>query len=109
MAPNPTTSGPGAKEHPYRRGDRVELTEVPPDYLRFAIAAGERGTVDLVDALGTVHVKWDNGQRCGVIAEAAHIIREISEAAAGEPRWISANSGPDFRVPDRPGEGMTPA
>lgn len=60
-------------------GDRVELVDVPPSYLRFAIAASERGTVEFTDSLGTVHVKWDSGARCGIIAEVTDMIRAAVE------------------------------
>jgi hypothetical protein len=79
----PTRPEPGA-ESVLNRGDRVELTGVPDDYLRFALAAGEQGTVESTDSLGTIHVAWDNGARVGIIAEAADMIRRISDA-----RWIS--------------------
>jgi hypothetical protein len=40
-----------------KRGDRIELIDVPPDYARFALIAGARGTVGCVDSLGTVHIR----------------------------------------------------
>ena len=42
-------------------GDRVELLGVTADDLRFGLAAGDCGTVDVTDSLGTVHVRWDSG------------------------------------------------
>lgn len=52
-----------------QRGDRVELTTVPggSDYERLGLSPGERGAVDFTDSLGTVHVRWDKGQRVGII------------------------------------------
>ncbi len=74
-------------------GDRVELTAVPDDYLRFALAAGETGTVEFTDSLGTVHVAWDNGVRVGIIAELAGCLRRIGG------RWVTRQSGPDYFDP----------
>lgn len=31
------------------------------------VPAGTRGTVVVVDDLGTLHVKWDNGQSLGLV------------------------------------------
>ena len=58
-------------------GDRVELTAVTDDYQRFALKIGDCGTVDLIDSLATVHVRWDSGARVGIIAESAGLIRKI--------------------------------
>ena len=62
------------------RGDRVELVEVTDDYRRFGLAAGDRGTVQFTDSLGTVHVRWDRGQRGGIIAAEHDLIRCIPAA-----------------------------
>ncbi len=57
------------------RGDRVELVTVDDGYRTFAVSAGELGTVDLVDSLGTIHIRWDCGRQFGVITEARDMIR----------------------------------
>ena len=33
------------------------------------IAEGTEGTVELVDDMGTIHVKWDNGSRLGLVPD----------------------------------------
>ena len=33
------------------------------------ITQGEKGTVDFVDDMGTVHIKWDNGRYFGMCLE----------------------------------------
>lgn len=68
-------------DRPLLPGDRVELLTVTEDYLRFALTAGDHGTVKFTDSLGTVHIKWDSGARVGIIAEARHMIR-VEPAAA---------------------------
>ena len=58
------------------RGDRIELVEVTDDYRRFGLAAGDRGTVEFTDSLGTVHIWWDSvGKRVGITREDAALIR----------------------------------
>lgn len=48
-------------------GDRVRLIEMAsdPNPLR----PGAIGTVWRIDALGTVHVQWDNGRDMGLVPE----------------------------------------
>lgn len=58
-------------------GDRVELTAVSDDYAKFALTAGDTGTVEFTDSLGTVHIRWDSGARIGIIAKSAALIRRI--------------------------------
>jgi hypothetical protein len=36
------------------RGDRVELAAASYDDVRFGLTAGDRGTVEFIDSLGTV-------------------------------------------------------
>jgi hypothetical protein len=49
----------------YPRGTRVELIEMNDPHTK--IEPGTQGTVQLVDDTGTVHVKWDNGSRLGLV------------------------------------------
>jgi len=65
---------PGSES--WRRGDWVELVEVTGDYRDlYGLTAGERGVVDFVDSLATVHIQWASGRRVGIIAEDAGLIR----------------------------------
>lgn len=45
--------------------DRVKLVFTSDQYCN--LPTGTEGTVILVDDMGTVHVKWDNGTRLGLI------------------------------------------
>jgi hypothetical protein len=47
-------------------GTRIECVECCDPYA--PIPSGEKGTVRLVDDLGTVHVNWDNGRTLGLVA-----------------------------------------
>lgn len=51
-----------------KRGDRVELIRMGDD--PHPLEPGARGTVTFVDALGTIHVHWDNGRTLGLLPDA---------------------------------------
>ena len=58
----------------YKPGTRVELVKMN-DFQ--APTIGTAGTVEYVDDIGTIHVKWDNG--CGLgVAYGEDICRVIS-------------------------------
>ena len=60
----------------FRTGDRVVLVDVPDGYPdQFNITPGMTGRVNIVDSQNTVHVKWDAGQRFGIIASARHLLK----------------------------------
>src|ERR1022692_4506309 len=44
----------------------------------FKLSAGDQGTVEFTDGLGTIHIQWDNGRRAGIITQDAALIRDIS-------------------------------
>ena len=44
---------------------RVKLISTDDTYTH--IQRGTCGTVDLIDAMGTLHVSWDDGHRLGLI------------------------------------------
>jgi hypothetical protein len=46
-------------------GDRVEVIRCYDAYTK--LRPGTRGTVTLIDALGTVHVQWDDGRKLGLV------------------------------------------
>ena len=47
-------------------GDRVRCIRM---YDNRAIESGTCGTVEEIDDMGTIHVKWDNGRTLGLIPE----------------------------------------
>jgi hypothetical protein len=49
-------------------GKRVRLIACTDPYTK--LKSGEEGTVDFVDDIGTVFVKWDNGSNLGLVEEA---------------------------------------
>jgi len=68
-----------------KRGDRVELTDAT-DYHDFHLSAGDRGQVEFTDSLGTIHIRWDNGRRIGILTQDAGLIR-----LAPDPRTQAGN------------------
>ena len=48
----------------YKPGSRVELERMNDPYTK--LKAGDKGTVTLVDDIGTIHVNWDCGSTLGV-------------------------------------------
>lgn len=49
----------------YPKGTRIEVIEMSDDPR--PIEPGTKGTVDVVDDMGTVHCTFDNGRRLGLI------------------------------------------
>jgi hypothetical protein len=52
-----------ARRERYTPGSRVELVSMNDPYT--TLKPGDRGTVTLVDAIGTVFIDWDNGSTLG--------------------------------------------
>ena len=48
----------------YPKGTRVELVFINDPYTR--LKPGDQGEVEMVDDIGTIHVRWDNGSGLGV-------------------------------------------
>jgi hypothetical protein len=49
----------------YPKGTRIQLIHMSDPW--HPIESGTKGTVRLVDDMGTIHVDWDNGRRLGLI------------------------------------------
>ena len=49
-------------------GRRIRLIACTDSYAK--MKAGRLGTIDFLDALGTLQVRWDDGPRFGLIAAA---------------------------------------
>ena len=55
----------------YPKGTRVELISMSDPYTK--LRPGDKGTVSMVDDIGTVFVKWDCGSGLGVAYGEDHI------------------------------------
>ena len=60
----------------YPKGARVELVSMSDPFTK--LKAGDRGTVSMVDSIGTIFVDWDSGSGLGVAYGEDHI-RKINE------------------------------
>ena len=49
----------------YRPGTRVMLIHMSDPYTN--LREGDRGTVTIVDDIGTIHVNWDRGSTLGIV------------------------------------------
>ena len=49
----------------YPEGTRVKLTSLYCPHK--SLSVGDKGTVTMVDAIGTIHVNWDNGSRHSIV------------------------------------------
>jgi hypothetical protein len=49
----------------YKPGTRVMLIRMSDPYTN--LRPGDRGTVTMVDDIGTIHVNWDRGSTLGVV------------------------------------------
>ena len=47
------------------KGKRIEMISTTDHYTD--LKSGDRGTVDYVDDMGTIHVSWDNGSQLGLV------------------------------------------
>ena len=47
------------------KGKRIELISITDPYTD--LKSGDRGTIDFVDDMGTIHVSWDNGSQLGLV------------------------------------------
>jgi hypothetical protein len=56
----------------YKKGQRVELISTTDEYT--TLVPGDKGTVRLVDDIGTIHINWDNGNTLGMIPGEDQII-----------------------------------
>lgn len=55
----------------YPKGTRVELISMNDPYTK--LKPGDRGTVSMVDSIGTIFVDWDCGSGLGVAYGEDHI------------------------------------
>ena len=72
-----------------KKNDRVRLVYTNDPHTR--LKPGTEGTVSLVDSMGTVHVKWDDGSRLGMIP--GEDVIEVLEPVSSDRQMIAALIG----------------
>lgn len=73
----------------YPPGTRLELIEMNDPHA--PVPTGTRGTVELVDAMGTIHMKWDNERTLGLIPGEDQF-RKLSQQEIAEENKITITS-----------------
>lgn len=61
-------------------GKRIQLDHLDDPFTE--LVAGDKGTVQLVDDFGTIHVKWDSGSSLGLVEEAGDRFHQVEESEA---------------------------
>ena len=51
----------------YPKGTRIELIYMNDPYS--PVPDGTKGTVELVDDMGQIHMKWDNGRTLAIVPQ----------------------------------------
>lgn len=77
-------------------GTRVELVRMDDPQ---APPIGTLGTVGAVDDMGTIHVRWDNGSRLGVVLGEDHVkkVDTVTTICYGQKRvWDSREEAAGF-------------
>ena len=84
----------------YPPGTRIELISMADSYA--PIRAGAKGTVDHVDDIGTIHMKWDNGWAVA-LCPGEDKFRKIEELSPAEEKRI-VDLGDECKIvlPDKP-------
>ena len=82
----------------YPTGTRVMLLNMTDPHA--PVPPGTRGTVDLVDALGSLHMTWDNGRSLALIP-GEDTFRKLTQAELAEEQTES------LEETDTPSVGMT--
>ena len=59
-------------------GKRVRFMRSNDQYTK--LVWGDEGVVSHIDALGTVHIKWDNGSTLGMITEEGDRFQVVYES-----------------------------
>lgn len=49
----------------YPKGTRIELIDMNDPYA--PVPSGTKGTVEFVDDMGQIHMKWDNGRTLALV------------------------------------------
>ena len=76
----------------YPPGTRIFLEFMDDRYS--PVPSGTRGTVELVDAIGQLHMAWDNGRTLALVP-GVDSFRKLTPRELEEEQQCSKNRGPD--------------
>ena len=79
----------------YPKGSRVKLIKLEDPYRN--IPEGTKGTVDSVDDIGTIHVRWDDGPRLGIVPGVDEFRKVLRVSDAMYEILIQDDSGEEAR------------
>lgn len=85
----------------YPKGTRIELLSMNDSQ---AVPPGTRGTVDYVDDLGSIHMKWDNGRTLAICPQEDNFRKLTEQEIAEENNAICVEEATDDLVEE---SGMT--
>ena len=57
----------------YPKGTRIELINMNDPYA--PVPSGTKGTVEFVDDMGQIHMKWDNGKTLALVPSEDRFIK----------------------------------
>lgn len=77
----------------YPKGTRIQLLTMEDPYA--PVESGTRGTVELVDDIGQIHMKWDNGRTLALVP-GEDSFRTLTEAELEEEQRIKNGKVVDF-------------
>jgi Domain of unknown function (DUF4314) len=71
----------------YPVGTRVLLVRTTDEYTR--LQPGATGTVNFIDDLGTIHVRWDDGSSLGIVPAFGDVISKEEEGYDERDRSVA--------------------
>lgn len=84
----------------YPPGTRLELVSMADSYA--PIPAGTKGTVDHVDDIGQIHMKWDNGWAVALCPDEDKFRKIEKFSPAEEKRIVDLGDECKIVLPDKP-------
>lgn len=88
----------------YPPGTRIELLSMENDPR--PVASGTRGTVNCVDDIGTIHIKFDDGRGLGIIpgVDSFRMLTEseIEAERREKEEYVDFGDGCQIKLPEKP-------
>lgn len=78
----------------YPQGSRIRLTQMNDSYA--PVEAGTIGTVDYIDDIGQIHMKWDNGRTLPLVPGEDSFTLIETDQARGDQDRVMADGLPEM-------------